>query len=214
MICEVCGSNFKVHKNRNGVFCNRHYLQMRRLGKVLPRTRRDPRPAIVSDGIAFVPLACGGNFIVDAEFSWIDKYKWHLSHYGYPVAASGALRANRLVTGAYSGTDVDHINHDLLDNRLANLRVCSHQQNTFNLSVRSNSTSGVTGVSFRKREQKYEAYIKIDGKRRHLGLFTVFEDAVKARKIKEEQLFGEFRNKNGVTTQEIKGDRSRSSEAS
>ena len=51
------------------------------------------------------------------------------------------------------------------------------------------NTSGVKGVSFSKKHQKYEAYITIKRKRKHLGLFTNIEDARKARELAEEKYF-------------------------
>lgn len=54
------------------------------------------------------------------------------------------------------------------------------------------NTSGVTGVSFNKKSDKWEAYIGIDNKRIHLGKFNDFEDAVSARKEAEEKYFGEW----------------------
>ena len=50
-----------------------------------------------------------------------------------------------------------------------------------------NNTSGVKGVSWNNGRESWEAYIGIHGKRIHLGRYTKFEDAVKARKRAEEE---------------------------
>ena len=55
--------------------------------------------------------------------------------------------------------------------------------------------SRVPGVHFSKDTGKWIAYIKISGKRKHLGCFTDFEDAVLARK-KAEYILG-FHPNNG-----------------
>ena len=61
-----------------------------------------------------------------------------------------------------------------------------------NTRLKSNNTSGVTGVNWDKRYNKWEARIKKDYKQIHLGYFNDFEDAVKARKDAEKKYFGEF----------------------
>ncbi len=52
-----------------------------------------------------------------------------------------------------------------------------------------NNTSGRKGVSFNKKHNKWEAYIKFRGKQRHLGFFDKFEKAVSARKNAEEYYY-------------------------
>lgn len=54
-------------------------------------------------------------------------------------------------------------------------------------SVRSNNKSGVTGVFYDKSKEKWRAEIMFQGKRKSLGRFSSFQDAVKARKIAEEE---------------------------
>lgn len=49
------------------------------------------------------------------------------------------------------------------------------------------------GVYYDKKRQLYEAVIKFRGKRTRLGYFRKFEDAVKARQVAEDDVFGEFR---------------------
>lgn len=54
------------------------------------------------------------------------------------------------------------------------------------------NTSGVRGVSWSKRDQTWEAYIKFKGTFHHLGHYKNIEDAVKARKRAEEKYFQPF----------------------
>lgn len=86
------------------------------------------------------------------------------------------------------GMEIDHINHIKTDNRIENLRLVSHKQNLSNASLRSDSSSGVSGVSWNRNRQKWHAYIKSNYKRRHIGFFDSFDDAVVARKHKEIEL--------------------------
>ena len=61
-----------------------------------------------------------------------------------------------------------------------------------NKGLQSNNTSGIAGVGWHKSSNKWMAYIAINKKQIHLGLFSKKEDAIKARKEAEEKYFGEF----------------------
>ena len=58
--------------------------------------------------------------------------------------------------------------------------------------LQKNNTSGVTGVTWVTKKRLWQAAICFKGKRRTLGRYHNFEDAVKARKRAEEDLFGNF----------------------
>ena len=90
--------------------------------------------------------------------------------------------------------DVDHVNGCRTDNRIENLRCATRKQNTFNSSIRSNNTSGVKGVSWNKRKNKWEAYCAKDGKRRNIGLFDCIEEARKSVEKERMSLHGVFYN--------------------
>ena len=77
---------------------------------------------------------------------------------------------------------IDHINGDKLDNRIKNLRSVTHKENHRNQSMPRNNTSGVCGVSWHKRDKKWVAYIKVNGKTISLGYFSDKNEAIKARK--------------------------------
>jgi hypothetical protein len=107
---------------------------------------------------------------------------------GYRVIKiNGKLyRAHRLaflyMTGKFPTDDTDHINHDRSDNRFVNLRKVTHSENLRNSSLSSNNTSGFTGVFWDKARNKWKANININGRLKHLGLFTDMDDAIIARK--------------------------------
>lgn len=85
------------------------------------------------------------------------------------------------MNGAAEADDIDHINGVKNDNRIANLRAVSRSENQQNNGLQSNNTSGVKGISFDNRLNKWHAYIKKDRKRHHIGMFDKKIDAVKAR---------------------------------
>ena len=79
----------------------------------------------------------------------------------------------------------DHINGNGLDNRIVNLRNVTHQENQRNMRLLNSNTSSHCGVRFNLNSDKYESYIKVDKKKKHLGTFNSFNDAVIARKMAE-----------------------------
>ena len=59
-------------------------------------------------------------------------------------------------------------------------------------TVRRNNTSGVPGVDWLAKKQRWRASICFKGKRRYLGSYEKFEDAVRARKRGEEEYHDKF----------------------
>ena len=87
---------------------------------------------------------------------------------------------------------VDHINHDLKDNRKANLRICTNQQNQMNRSISKNNTSGYKGVSFDKTKNKWFAQVALNRIPKFLGYYDTKEEAHNARVDYERIHFGEY----------------------
>jgi hypothetical protein len=108
-------------------------------------------------------------------------------------------QANRLawlhVHGRFPEGVVDHINGDRSDNRIANLRDCSHVENARNRKC--HSISGLKGVVAHGR--KWKASIAVDGRDHYLGLFTTKEEAGAAYDAAARRLHGEFARLNAAT---------------
>jgi hypothetical protein len=122
-------------------------------------------------------------------FTWARKVAARVkagSIAGYLNIASGywqctykgrSYQAHRLaflwMTGVWPSGEVDHINGEKSDNRWANLRDVSRSENCQNQrrAHSRNVSSGLLGVSWNKRDKRWCAAIRLDGKRKHLGYF-------------------------------------------
>lgn len=89
---------------------------------------------------------------------------------------------------------VDHIDGNPQNNLIENLRECTKSQNSMNKKMDFRNSSGVKGVSFNKKLQKYVAYIKVEGKRQHLGVFESANDASNVVSEYRNKLHGLFAN--------------------
>lgn len=139
----------------------------------------------------------------DEDYERVNQYKW------YAYFASNTIYArrrpwnkiikkysvqsiHRFILNAPKGMEVDHINGNGLDNRKANLRLCTRQQNCYNHRVRNTSKSGITGISWDTQTNKWRATITLNGKMINIGRFVEIEDAINARKKKAFELFSPF----------------------
>jgi hypothetical protein len=89
---------------------------------------------------------------------------------------------------------VDHINGVKTDDRIENLREATPQENAMNRPKQSTNSTGYKGVTFHKRDKKYQATIEMSGKVKFLGYFNSALEAHQAYCKKAEELFGEFAN--------------------
>ena len=107
---------------------------------------------------------------------WYEGY-WRIQHNGKKY------KAHRLVwlheTGIWPTGQIDHINGNRADNRFTNLREVTNQQNQHNRLAQKNSTTGVKGVSL-SRTGRFEAQIRNNGTKIHLGTYGTIGDAARA----------------------------------
>ena len=86
-------------------------------------------------------------------------------------------KAHRLawfyVYGEWPKQQIDHINCIKIDNRIENLRDCSHSENLLNrhIAMKTNKTTGLLGASLHKSSGKYLSQIKYQGKVMHIGRY-------------------------------------------
>lgn len=147
----------------------------------------------------------GYEFYFDLEdYDKIKEFCWHRHRDGYlrtrvDVYPNGKnhyeLMHRWILDIKDTDVEIDHINGNVYDNRKFNLRVVEGSKNAKNLKLYINNKSGHKGVSFSKRENRWKAYIQNDNQKIHLGTFSVYEDAVKARELAEVKYFGDYSRK-------------------
>jgi hypothetical protein len=89
---------------------------------------------------------------------------------------------------------IDHIDNCKTNNNLSNLRWATSQENNINIGIRKNNISGIKGVSYDKRSNKWRARIKIDGINIHIGSYATIKEATKARVKRANEVFGAYTN--------------------
>jgi hypothetical protein len=100
---------------------------------------------------------------------------------------------HRLIVDAPQDVQVDHINHDGLDNRRANLRLATRSQNQANMRAETiGATSRYKGVSWEKFTQRWKACITVHGKGVTLGRYGAEEEAARAYDQAAIEAWGEF----------------------
>lgn len=166
-----------------------------------PKTRASastslPTPCKLRRGDKKIPLGNGLFVIVDAaDYERLSKYRWYANRHGRQVYAVYHDRAkvvymHRFLMRPRRGYVVDHIDHNGLNNRRDNLRVCTPQQHQANRGPAGGS-SRFAGVFLRK-DGRWQAGIRWQGKYYHVGLFDDEIKAAKARDRKAYELHGEF----------------------
>ncbi len=155
------------------------------------KTKEYPSQAVIRDLFKYV----------DGQLYWqeIDVFKNRNATAGYTHKESGYVhitwcgqtwKAHRFVWIWHygdipEGLDIDHINRVRNDNRIENLRLVTHSDNQVNKAF-----DGVKGISYHKRDKKWQASIKFNNKRIHLGYFKTPEEAHEAFLAAELELRG------------------------
>jgi hypothetical protein len=141
-------------------------------------------------------------------FTWNNVSKYHSEKNGREAGAlcdgyvkisiSGkkysAHRLAWLYTYGYLPEQIDHINGISNDNRIDNLRECTHAENVRNHGKTIDKSGLPTGVRF--MNDGYQARVTYNGKQYHLGVYKTPQEAediyLQTRKI----LFGEYHRDN------------------
>jgi hypothetical protein len=148
-----------------------------------------------------IPLSQGKFALVDDDdFEWLNQWKWRLDlKSGYVVRNIRVekkiprIYMHRLILNPPKGLYTDHINHNKLDNRRDNLRVCTTSQNGANrLKQTKKSLSRFKGVTWHKRDSVWQSTIKHKGKNIFIGYFNDEITAAKKYNVVAKKIFGEY----------------------
>ncbi len=163
-------------------------------------------------GISLIPLTQGKYAIVDTEnYDYLMQWKWHVRPEHRTFYAVRRLRGSArkqvprstifmhsVILQTPEGMLSDHRNHNGIDNRWCNMRVCSNMENCQNrLPPRyKNRTSSYKGVG--SRGNNWQARITSEGSQIHIGTFRSEIEAARAYDEKATELFGNFARLNNV----------------
>jgi hypothetical protein len=197
--CSVEGCERKFYGQG---LCVKHWTQVSRYGKVLERSLKDPNEFILEGKICKIQVYNKNRqlkfqALIDCEdYERVKDYKWH-SGAGQVISSNKVGLLARFIMGTTDPKiQVDHINHNRLDNRKENLRICTNAENNRNKKKTKSNTSGYKGVYWNTKTGKWIAQIMVDGKHYHLGCFDNIVDAATAYDQSAKKFHKEFSQTN------------------
>lgn len=190
--CCVCGGGFSSHF-QGKPYCNKHYQSMIHYGQPYGHQRERTNTYEINGNILTITTANGEKILADAEdYEKLHKYSWCISKTGYAVANidGKVTKMHRYVLDLTDPKqNVDHKNHNTLDNRRVNMRVCTQLQNSKNRGA----NTGFENVGIRLLPTgKYNVRITNNRKGIHVGNYDTLEEARLARIEAERKYHGEY----------------------
>jgi hypothetical protein len=119
----------------------------------------------------------------DEDYDFLMQWKWHADFKGKTCYARRTIRVgggkvkriymHRSIINPPDNMEIDHIDNNGLNNQKNNLRICTHQENTFNTSgfKRKSKYKGVSRKIDHNRNKPWRACLKINGKQVQIGTF-------------------------------------------
>lgn len=136
----------------------------------------------INDDYAEIYIKSKGDYVkamIDIED--VDRCKgvgiWSITKAGYVVNCKSGIYLHRFIMNCPNDMEVDHKNHNLLDNRKSELRIATSSQQKMNTHIRKDNTSGYRGIYYDKGKNKWAVSLQNEGKR-IMKRFENIEDAV------------------------------------
>ena len=179
-ICKVEGCENKRYAKG---FCRPHYNQMKKSKKIKEHFRNDKNVYEMFEDYALMETydrngKVTSKAIVDLDdVPKLKKHKWWKTKYGY-IATTITNRKNKTKSNLFlhryimkcpRNMVVDHINHNTIDNRKSNLRVCTQKENMNNLKRKAKN------ISIVRRNENIYYIVQFKGK--YIGCFKRIDDA-------------------------------------
>lgn len=139
----------------------------------------------------------------DEDYEWLSEFKWQAEnprvglYYAVrrvyvPNGKAIFKKMHREILSVPSDMHVDHRDGNGLNNQRYNIRPCTQAENNRNARLRIDNSSGFKGVGWHNQRNKWVAYIRQDGRLKHLGLFATAEEGARAYDAAAREIFGEF----------------------
>lgn len=131
------------------------------------------------------------------DYEKISKFNWYMKHNGVQGRTKGKrpwtyVKISRLVMNVtYPDRVVDHINHNIFDNRKVNLRICSIAENNQNRRKQTRNQLDYKGI-YKTETGTYNAMVGFERKIIYIGNFKTQKEAALAYDSAARHFFKEF----------------------
>ena len=151
-----------------------------------------------------------GKFAIvdDKNFEWLNQFSWQAVKYSRTWYAtrrkpkdSKYTSMHRLILDAQPGEEIDHKNHNGLDNRECNIRKCTKRENQHNRLPNKYQKSKYKGVHWHSQAKKWKAQICVNNEKIHIGMFDNEDEAALAYNEFALDWFGKYAYLNKIKEQ-------------
>lgn len=142
-------------------------------------------------------------FVDDEDYDKVCGFSWYPSAFGHAISRRQEncqvknYSMHRRILDVDSDDVVDHIDGNVLNNTRANLRITDHQGNATNQRKQRTrggkpTTSKYKGVSWHKKNKRWESFVSVNGKQIRLGSFPDEEEAARAYDTAAREHYGKY----------------------